>query len=181
MSTDPIDRETLCKSAPNAEKLVEIYEAWSRITYLSAPKDGETIKDIAKEDATFMQHAPVFGVKPGKEKTRLLWKLAGQVHTLVKVVRLSRLNMLTAVHPEGTAIALLFTVNATVKCCPCYTLKEDILFIIEVADDEGTLQMSAIHEHQAKTPESALTILGESYNWPGDTQFVNYSFSTDDS
>jgi hypothetical protein len=160
---------------------VEIYEAWSRINYLAAPKDGETIKDIAKEDATFVQHAPLMGIKPGKEKAVALWKVSDQVRTIGMAVRFSRHGLLTAVHPKGTAMALLFTVQLNAKFFPCYTLKEDMLFIFEVTDDEGTLKMSAIHEHQTQTPEGALTILGESYNWPGDTKFVNYSFGADDS
>jgi hypothetical protein len=182
MSTVPIDRETLCKSAPNAEKLVEIYEAWSRITYLSAPKDGEIIQDIVMlEDTTITQHAPLMGVKPGKEKAEPVWKMASQLRHIFKVISLTRHGMLTAVHPKGTAMALLFTAHVKAKLIPCYAMKEDILFIFEVADDkEGTLQISSIHEHRAKAPEGALVILEETYYWPGDAKFVNYSFSPDD-
>lgn len=173
-----VDRDTLCKSAPNAERLVEIYEIWSRINYLRTPKDDETVKDIAHEDATILQHAPVMGVKEGKEKAQPIWDVSAQVVKMMPLINISRNDMVTAVHPEGTSLAVLMTIHLKLKFVPCYTMKVPMLFVFKaVADDEGTLKMSAINEHEAKTEEEGLKILQEEYNWPTESKFVDYTFS----
>ena len=179
-----VSREALVKTVPhnlNGDRLAILYETWSRLTYLGKPLDGERYELVACQEAKAIVYAPLPHAKDkaGLEKEEPLWNFYKGLLRKLKFHKLKRVNMTTALHPNGTGIAVLYT---EVQCCKHMPLlvsaKIPTMVVLDTLVDADRKRKIALYsEHYCETQEEALQILQDFHYWPDDTFFLNYSFS----
>lgn len=181
----PISRETLVKTVShnlNGDRLAILYETWSRLTFLGKPLEGECYDTIACEGAKAIIYAPLPHAKheQGKEEEVSFFDFYQDLLKKLKSYKLKRLDMTTALHPHGTAIAVRYTATHSWKFLPFKkSARVPTLVVLEtMVDADRKRKIEFYSEHYAETEQDALDILKDFYYWPEETTvFSNYSFS----
>ena len=90
--------------------------------------------------------------------------------------------MVTALHPEGHAIAVHYIASTYPKRLPYLRLRKvpTLVVIDTVVDYDKRRKISLYSEHSANDRDEALRILKEFHDWPEESMFLNYSFACED-
>jgi len=160
-------------AAPNAEKMIVVADAVMRQIWY-----GGDITTSTTPGCCLKAHAPIYGIKPGKDKTTPILHIQKTIAGgFMKVAKFSRRDVEIAIHPDGSAISVFETVSGHLKCCPCCNLMvQPLIMVMKMEDDgNGVLKACEVHELAAKTPLESKQLLVEKLGWPSDTQYVSCS------
>lgn len=130
----------------------------------------EDLSSFTTPHCTLTAHAPLWGVKEGKEEAVPVADVRKQLARILRFGgRPARHDMHVAVHPNGRSMALFFEIRARFGFVPIVLQRVPLAFVVEAVDTGHGLRISEIHEWAATGPDAANRILVDQHDWPVDT------------
>jgi hypothetical protein len=176
---DSAERGRLAATAKDGEKLIGVFEAWSRMVgFVPGAYKDDTVSRWIKPDATFNVYPPLYGNKktvsqPVENVYKTLKGMFPFLHGNHPVQHDKRITL----HPDGLSLAVACRVTGALKlfCC-CNLMKESIVLYFKVEpDDAGQFRIVEGHEYPAATLAEASVVLQEKHGFPaGDLVWEEY-------
>jgi len=154
--------------------MMRLVDQWSRHFGWLDNKIDLDVTDLsafATPDCTITAHAPLYGTRPGRERTMPLNDVRKRLARLLMVGRPSRHDLHITVHPDGTAIAFFARIEIRVAGIGLKVSTIPMTFVMLGEPTDDGIWVREVHEWSAANPAEAAKILIANHGWPSDTGF----------
>ena len=165
------------KNSSQKAELLNLFQQWAlHFGYISGRidiKSDDELASFATNDCTLTAHAPLWGTKPGAEKSVPAAVVRKKLSGMLRYVRLERHDMHIAV--DGKQLCIFFFLKGKLRYFPLFhAVNVPLAFVLEAVDTPQGLRIKEIHEWPAASPEEALNMMVEKHGWSNTAKFEKH-------